>query len=209
MWLRSVCQHIFGWEGCCVGAPLVPIAAPTVRSMTRTGTFLRFGTTGALLAAASVLLSACTSSGTTDPATTTASGASTPTTAPSTAASASGDGTPIRLTIGGTTTTGHLNGSATAQSLLDRLPMTVHFDDYNDLEKVGEVRPGLSTDGAPDGADPEPGEIGYYSPEHNLVLYNGDVGYFAGIIRIGTYEGGVDLVAKQSGPFDVRIERAD
>ncbi len=49
--------------------------------------------------------------------------------------------------------------------------------------------PKLSTDDAPAGDDPFPRDIGYYAPWGNLVFYDGDVGYFSGIVRIGQFDG--------------------
>ena len=59
-------------------------------------------------------------------------------------------------------------------------------------------------DGMPAGDDPNPGEIGWYAPGSVLVLYYGDVGYFDGIARLGTFDAaGIDLLA--DGPRDVTV----
>lgn len=167
--------------------------------------FLRRTAGVPIVVATAVLLAACTSgSGAGSPDASTGGSSS----AARSSGTAQDGGTDIRITIGDQTMTGHLNDSATARDLASRLPLTVQFGDYDDNEKVGHMDPALSTDGAPSSADPVPGEIGYYAPWDNLVLYNGDVGRFSGIIRIGTFDGDRSLIADQDGDFSVRIERA-
>ena len=66
----------------------------------------------------------------------------------------------------------------------------------------------LTTEGVPDGADPEIADIGYYAPSQDLVLYYGDVGYWNGIVRIGRFdEGQLLFVEGQPDGFEVTIER--
>ena len=71
------------------------------------------------------------------------------------------------------------------------------MDDLHGLEKTGRLPRALTTDGVPPGSDPEPNEIGYYAPGHDLVLYYGDVGYYNGIIRIGRFDDSIDAIADQ------------
>ncbi|MGU3408849.1 cyclophilin-like fold protein [Microbacterium sp. M1A1_1b] len=159
------------------------------------------------VAAASIAVAGCsTASGSSpsDPAPGAPSSSATPS---GSAAPEPGGTTPIRLTIGGTTTTGTLADNPTARDLVSRLPVTLRFGPHDDLEKTSHLDTPLDTTGAPERGDPEPGDIGYYAPQADLVLYNGDVGAFPGIIRIGTFDGPTDLVADQQGTFSVRIER--
>ena len=66
-----------------------------------------------------------------------------------------------------------------------QLPLELTLSDHNGVEKTGRLPASLSTEGAPDGADPDVGAIGYYAPGNDLVLYYGDQSYFAGIVVIG------------------------
>ena len=61
----------------------------------------------------------------------------------------------------------------------------------------------------PPGRDPDVGDIGYYAPSGDLVLYYGDAGYWRGITVLGRFDD-VDLAGIQRQPdgFDVTIERA-
>jgi hypothetical protein len=115
-------------------------------------------------------------------------------------------GTLIRVIIGKTILTGWLWNNATARDLLAQLPLTLTLSDFNRLEKIAALPRKLSTDGAPPGDDPSPGDIGYYAPWGNLVFYYGNVGYFNGIVRIGRFEGNLDAIRMQTEDFTARIE---
>lgn len=119
------------------------------------------------------------------------------------------EGTPILLTFGGTEITARLHDNATARDFAAQLPLTLTFSDLNDLEKTAPLPRELSLEGAPAGDDPAVGDIGYYSPEGDLVFYYGDVGYWDGIVRIGEIDGGMDAIERQSDDFSVTIERAE
>lgn len=118
--------------------------------------------------------------------------------------------TAVLLTIGDTTVQGQLWDNAAARDLAARLPLTLSFSDYDAVEKTGRLDPPLTMEAMPPGDDPNPGEIGWYAPSSDLVLYYGDVGYWNGIARLGTFDGsGIELLA--GGPDDVTVTltRAD
>ena len=117
--------------------------------------------------------------------------------------------TSIRITIGARTLTGRLYDNATARDLLDQLPLTLCFRDFNRLEKIAKLPRPLTLDGAPAGADPDVDDVGYYAPSGDLVLYYGNVGYFDGIVRLGRVgDGDLAAVAGQPDGFEVILERA-
>ena len=116
--------------------------------------------------------------------------------------------TPIRVVVGDRTFTGELYDNPTARDLADLLPLTVTMDDLHGTEKTGPLPQALTTDGSPRGSDPDVGEIGYYAPGRDLVFYYGDMGYYAGIIRIGRFSGSIDRLADVDDGFDARIEVA-
>lgn len=168
----------------------------------------RSGTTPhwVLAALVAATVTACTSQ--TGPAATTPNDERTPTmTAPSnlepepTSADA---GTPIELTIGDITIGGELWDNPAGRDLTDRLPLTLTFSDYNAVEKTSRLNPALTMGGMTAGDDPHPGEIGWYAPSTDLVLYYGDVGYWNGIARLGTFDAaGITLLA--DGPPNVTV----
>jgi hypothetical protein len=125
-----------------------------------------------------------------------------------TAPEGSGDGTPIRVVIDGQVLTGRLWDNAAARDLISRLPLTVSFRDLSNQEKIGHLDRPLSMDGMPEGDDPVPGDIGWYAPWGNVVLYYGDVGYWDGIARIGMFDGGTDPIEAQTRDFTATIELA-
>jgi hypothetical protein len=148
-------------------------------------------------------LAACTAdAGDPERTTLSASRASSAAPGPSTSAAA---GTPVVVTVDGREYPARLNGSAAARDLVSRLPLTVRFEERDELEKTATVSPGLDLTGAPAGSDPVPGEIGYYSPSRHLVLYNGDVDYFPGIVDLGRFEVDIDGIARLHDPFDATI----
>ena len=95
----------------------------------------------------------------------------------------------IRITIGDQRFTATLDDSAAADDLLAQLPVSVDMVDHGGVEKTGPLPEPLSLDGQPDGTDPEIGDLGYYAPGNDLVLYYGDQSYFAGIVVLGRLDG--------------------
>ena len=124
------------------------------------------------------------------------------------AAAGSSQLTPITIQIDGETVTGTLSGNAAARSLIEQLPLTLSFSDYGGKEKTAELPEPLSLDGAPAGDEADPLTIGYYAPDQALVLYYEHVGYFPGIVRIGSFD---DLapIRDRTGGFTARLAPGD
>ena len=95
--------------------------------------------------------------------------------------------TDITITVNGTTITGVLQASAATASLLAQLPLELSFEDFGGQEKIAALPAPLALDGMPSGSSAEPGTIGYYAPDQALVLYYESVGYYNGIIPLGTF----------------------
>jgi hypothetical protein len=112
----------------------------------------------------------------------------------------------LRVVIGDTTLSGRLFDNATARDFASQLPMTLTFSDLHGAEKGAPLPRKLSVHGMPTGDDPQIGDLGYWAPSGNLVLYYGDVAYWTGIMRIGHFDGDMQAVAAQSGDFDATIE---
>jgi hypothetical protein len=58
----------------------------------------------------------------------------------------------VLLTIGDTALTGKLWDNPAARDLAARLPLTLTFSDFNAVEKVATLDPGLTIEGMPAGA---------------------------------------------------------
>jgi hypothetical protein len=95
----------------------------------------------------------------------------------------------IRITIGDQQLGATLEDSAAARDLAAQLPLTIDMADHGGVEKTGPLPSPLSTEGQPEGADPEVGAVGYYAPGSDLVLYYGDQSYFPGIVFLGLLDG--------------------
>lgn len=118
--------------------------------------------------------------------------------------------TAVLVTVGDTTLRGQLWDNPAARDLATRLPLTLTFGDYGAVEKTARLDPELAMDGMPVGDDPNPGEIGWYAPSSDLVLYHGDVGYWIGIARLGTFDpSGIELLSESPADAVVTIARSD
>jgi hypothetical protein len=119
------------------------------------------------------------------------------------------DGTPIRITVGDTELTARLLGNATARDLAAQLPLTLSFRDHNNVEKTAPLPRELSLDDPAAGHDPAAGDIGYWAPGGDFVLYyDNDAPYFDGIVRIGEFDGDMGPIERLPDGARVTIERA-
>jgi hypothetical protein len=140
-----------------------------------------------------------------------------PTTAPSSATGRASAGPreralpgPIEivLRVRGTRLTATLLDHAAARDLVGLLPLTLTMSDHGAVEKTGRLPTPLSTTGLASGADPSVGDLGYYAPGTDLVLYYGDQSYFDGIVRLGTLHGDLSALERMDGDLTVRLDRA-
>jgi hypothetical protein len=54
------------------------------------------------------------------------------------------------------------------------------------------------------------GDVGYYAPGNDLVLYYGEQSYYDGIVILGQLEGDAAArIARMEGPVTVSIEALD
>jgi hypothetical protein len=97
-----------------------------------------------------------------------------------------------------------LDDTPTARDFLGLLPMRVKLKDYASTEMVADLPRRLTTLGAPDGNDPEVGDLSYYAPWGNLAIFYRDFGYSKGLIRLGRIAGDLTLL-KRSTSIDVSI----
>lgn len=111
------------------------------------------------------------------------------------------------LTIGEQRLEATLDDSAAARDLAAMLPVTLDMTDHGGVEKTGLLPAPLSLSGQPDGADPDVGDLGYYAPGNDLVLYYGDQGYYPGIVVLGRLEGdAAERIAAMDGAVTVSVE---
>jgi hypothetical protein len=91
----------------------------------------------------------------------------------------------IHITIGDQHFQATLLDSAATRDLAAQLPLTLQMRDHGSVEKTGPLPSPLSLAGQPPGADPDVGDVGYYAPGNDLVLYYGDQAYYDGIVVLG------------------------
>jgi hypothetical protein len=115
----------------------------------------------------------------------------------------------IRLSLEDTTFTATLIDSETTRDFVSLLPLTLTVRDYAGTEKVSDLPRRLSTADAPEGVDPDVGDITYYAPWGNLAIFYGDFGYSRGLVKLGTVESGIEELGRMNGDFRVTIEHAD
>lgn len=115
----------------------------------------------------------------------------------------------IKLKFGNEEVIANIYDNPTSQDLLAQLPLTISFEDYAGLEKIGYPPKSLTTEGSPSGADPEVGDLALYSPWGNLVIYYGDSKYAEGVIILGHIESGVEKFVKMNQKFTITLERME
>jgi hypothetical protein len=117
------------------------------------------------------------------------------------------DSVRIRITIGGQVFHATLSDIPAAHDLIAQLPVTIEMVDHGAVEKTGALASPLSLEGQPDGADPDVGDLGYYAPGNDLVLYYGDQSYYPGIVILGRLEGdAASRIAGLTGSVTATIE---
>jgi hypothetical protein len=113
----------------------------------------------------------------------------------------------IQITIADQQFSATLGDTAATRDLAAQLPVTVDMVDHGGVEKTGPLTSPLSVDGEPEGADPEVGAVGYYTPGNDLVLYYGDQSYFPGIVVLGRLDGDAAArIAELDGPVTATVE---
>ncbi|MET7695104.1 cyclophilin-like fold protein [Streptomyces sp. NPDC005483] len=112
----------------------------------------------------------------------------------------------IRLILDGHHIAATLNDSPTARDFAAQLPLTLSLRDFHQAEKIADLPRKLSTSGAPEGADPEVGDLAYYAPWNQLATYYRDAPYATGLVILGHMaDGGAERLATAD---EITIEAA-
>ena len=94
----------------------------------------------------------------------------------------------VEIRVGDEQFAATVDDTPAGRDLLAQLPQTIRVIDHGGVEKTGPLRAPLSLDGQPTGADPDAGDLGYYAPGNDLVLYYGDQSYYDGIVILGNLD---------------------
>ena len=112
----------------------------------------------------------------------------------------------LRLTWEGGALDVTLEDNSAARSLVEQLPLTLSFEDYNGTEKIAYPPEALDLSGAPDSCDPEAGTLAYYAPWGNLCIFYRDFGPSQGLVPLGKAEGAADLLDGMEESFTAVLE---
>jgi Cyclophilin-like family len=90
------------------------------------------------------------------------------------------------------------------RSQVRALPFTLTLTDFHGNEKISDLPQSLSTVGAPEGHEPEAGDITYYAPWGSLAIFYGTGNYSPGLVKLGRIAD-VKPLSSASGNLVVRI----
>lgn len=119
------------------------------------------------------------------------------------------DGVRLKLTVNGNDLYVRLNDSQASNNLLEMLPLTLEFEDFNNTEKIAYLPSELNVDGAPSGYVPECGDFAYYVLWGNLSIFYNDFRYSDSLVKLGEIESGIDNLENIDGSFEMTIERVE
>lgn len=111
----------------------------------------------------------------------------------------------IRFIFDDQTVTGTLPDNTATRDFVSQLPLTFKLDDYASTEKIAYLPRKLSVEDMPDGTSALAGDIAYYAPWGNMVLFYRDFGYASGLVKLGSLDGGLDIL-KSNKSLNVTIE---
>ncbi|WP_261806474.1 cyclophilin-like fold protein [Lapidilactobacillus luobeiensis] len=116
----------------------------------------------------------------------------------------------ITVTFGQHKLRAQLNTSSLATQLWRQLPLKLDFREFSSgfAEKIADLQRPLSIKGSPDAADPQTGDLAYWSPEPRVVLYWGDVGEYSGVHLLGHFidrAAAAKVIEQQTGDFSAQI----
>ncbi|WP_246201120.1 cyclophilin-like fold protein [Vibrio ziniensis] len=114
----------------------------------------------------------------------------------------------IRFVFDDRTVTATLNDSPSTRDFIAQLPLTFDLEDYASTEKIAYLPSKLTREGAPTGVSSKAGDISYYAPWGNLVIFYKNFGYASGLINLGKLDGGLDRFTS-NGSMKVTIESAE
>ena len=101
--------------------------------------------------------------------------------------------------------TATFENSAAARELSKMLPLAITVEDYDRNEKIAYLPSKLPDDGSARFKNERPGDICYYAPWGNLVLYYADYNYSNGLIRLGRLDDGIEPLFTR-GKFPLHIQ---
>ena len=106
-----------------------------------------------------------------------------------------GDEMKIEFICENTVATAILNDTNAAKSFYEILPLKLKLSDYAGREKIADLPMKLNFKNDPS-SDGKVGDLGYFSPWGNLVLFYKAQPYYDGLIKLGKFQTGFDEIIK-------------
>ena len=116
-----------------------------------------------------------------------------------------GDEMKIEFICENTVATAILNDTNAAKSFYESLPLELKLSDYAGREKIADLPMKLNFKNDPS-SDGKVGDLGYFSPWGNLVLFCKAQPYYDGLIKLGKFQTGFDEIIKCE---KILIQKAD
>jgi hypothetical protein len=99
-----------------------------------------------------------------------------------------------------------LYDNVSARDFASMLPLDVEVSDYSTNEKIAYLPRKLNPEARGPFPNPAIGDICYYVPWGNLVLYHGDYSSIRDLVRLGRIDGSVEPILTR-GTYPMRISR--
>lgn len=115
----------------------------------------------------------------------------------------------LKMTVEGQVIEITLYDTPAANDLYQMLPLELTFEDFNSVEKISYLEKSLTTEGEPDGCDPDAGDLCLYAPWGNLSIFYQDFRYSERLIMLGHIDSGMDVISSMTDDFSATLEKAD
>ncbi|MDH4441515.1 MAG: cyclophilin-like fold protein [Rhizobium sp.] len=112
----------------------------------------------------------------------------------------------IRFSFSDQDFTATLYDNVSARDFASMLPLDIEVSDYSTNEKIAYLPRKLNPEARGPFPNPAIGDICYYVPWGNLVLYHGDYSSIRDLVRLGRIDGGVEPILTR-GTYPMRITR--
>ncbi|WP_222591074.1 cyclophilin-like fold protein [Swaminathania salitolerans] len=114
----------------------------------------------------------------------------------------------LEINAEGQRLTASLDDNETARDFAAMLPLALRLTDYGTIEKVSDLPHPLKSEETPAGYSPRRGDIAYYAPWGNLVIFRQDFRHACGLIRLGAIRSDIAALDR-SGTIPVTIAQLD
>lgn len=101
-----------------------------------------------------------------------------------------------------------LYDNPSARDFASMLPLDLKIEDYSDNEKIAYLPRKLTEKGSGPFGNEQPGDLCYYAPWGDVILFYATYRYSSGLIRLGRVDGGIEPMLTR-GEFPLRIESAE